>query len=208
MNFGISFLQTRTKVGQITLDVNMSETINLPGEVTRYPVEDGSEMSDHIFIKAKTLAIEGKVGNAKFGLLDIVAGAGFFTSKMLDVLDQIEALRDQRVTFDVTTGLGLYQNMAFEDVEMSRTADDSGWLNISMKMVQVVKVELRTAEVPAERTGSTATPSGRNTPNASGSSTRPAGSVTGRGAEQYGPPAPQNSALYGMARTAIGGAAQ
>jgi hypothetical protein len=44
----LEFADRRSKLGGLALDVLASEEINLEGQVTQYPVEDGTVISDHI----------------------------------------------------------------------------------------------------------------------------------------------------------------
>lgn len=193
---GLSYFAQRTQIGQIALDVLTSEQIELPGEVTRYPTEDGSEMSDHIIIKSKTLAIEGRIMNSAFGLVDtILNGVTTSTTKLADVIAKLEALRNERRLFEVTTGLGQYRDMAFEALSFSRTDTEGGQVSVSAKMVQVRKVQLRQADVPRgtdaatrNRTGRTGTPAGQAGRNSG---------AAGQGGEQFGPPRPWTSTLAG-----------
>lgn len=192
-SLGFSFLQQRTQVGEIKLDLLASEQYELPGEVTKYPTEDGSEMSDHIILQSATLTIEGRVSNAVMGVVDLVQNFASFTTKQADIVAQFEALRDKRDTLTVTTGLRQFEDFAIESLSFSRSAGESGWLNASIKLVKIRKVQLRRADVPSEpRTGRTAAAAGRNTPNnAQGA----AGAATGAAAT---PSRPNTAFLNGL----------
>lgn len=187
----------RTLLAGIELDVMENESLNLDGQVTRYPVEDGTEISDHIFVKSQVLEISG--------LITHIDGYTFGTSlgksvRLSEILDEFKNARDKRQTFDVITGLRKYSDMAFESLKFDRSNDGNGgnWLKINAKMVEVVKVKLQTADVPAaeqstrNRAGQTATPAGRNTPSAEGAP------------QQQGPQRAQSLAVQG--RNAIDGA--
>ena len=51
----------RARIGTLILDVLLTEAIDLPSSVSRYPVEDGSEVSDHITAQSETIRLAGTV---------------------------------------------------------------------------------------------------------------------------------------------------
>lgn len=174
MIYGFSFFKDRlSTIGKIELDVLTKEEISLPGEVTRYPVEDGVEISDHIILKADELRIEGLVSHASGRLLDI---SGLFEkqTKLLDTVDAIAELRELRDLVQITTGLTTYYDMALVNAKITRESGGRGgnWIHVDFEFRQVITVELRTTLVPAapetaNRTGASRTPAGRATPTSS-----------------------------------------
>lgn len=159
----------KTLMAGIKIDVLENESLTLDGKVTRYPVEDGTEITDHIFVNSAKLDISGRISH-----IDGFSIGGSRVARLNEILDQFKLARDKRQTFEVLTGLRKYEEMAFESLKFERHNDQDGgnWLHISASMIEIRKVKLQTAEVPAgeaptrNRTGRTATPSGRNTPSA------------------------------------------
>lgn len=188
MIVGFSFSSpTRSQIGELVLDILDEEEIDLPGEVTKLPVETGSEVSDHIFIKADGLKIKGQIASGSGVLFDFSGTTGI--TKLVDAVEQLRELRAARELITVTTGLTFYDNMGIGNLKISRRGNGEGnWLSIDMELTEVKTVKLRTAEVPAgantptgNRTGNTNTPAGRSTPLASGG-------------EQFGPFRPTSMA--------------
>jgi hypothetical protein len=104
------------------------------------------------------------------------------TSKMIDAISQLRRMHKERTVFTIITGLGKYENMAFTDLTVSRSnAPTLGgqWLSISAGLRQIIKVQLKTAELPpdsstaAGKTGSTE----QRVSKAGDSSTAPEGSA-------------------------------
>lgn len=60
-SFGLSFNITKTEIGLIALDVLVNERISFDGRVTRYAVEEGADISDHIKRGNKTVSISGLI---------------------------------------------------------------------------------------------------------------------------------------------------
>ena len=153
--FSALFQTTQSQLGYLYLDVLLNETLTLPSEVTKYPIEDGSgDISDHITMNNEELNIVGAISAATS------FGAEFGSkcySKMTDAIDQLRSMHEDRTTFDVITGLGQYEDMGFTSLSIARQSGDKGgqWLNITAQLRKVKKVSLKTTELPAD-TSSTA----------------------------------------------------
>lgn len=184
MNVDFLYLTPKSQIGALVLDVLMTEKLELPATVSRYPIEDGSEMSDHITQEAEKVTISGLIPATdalEFG------GGGQF--KILDALDVLKTIHSDRLPMTIITGMTRYHDMAMVSCTASRTSDDKGgnWLSIQAELQQIRKVSLRTTEISEERAAPSAT--GR-----AGQTQQPAGR-TGS-AEQLGPPAPPSSTLF------------
>jgi hypothetical protein len=68
-----------TVVGGLLLDAATSENLTLETQITDHPVEDGSDMTDHIKNKPEQLQISGLIGDASLAVLpsaaDLMSGA-------------------------------------------------------------------------------------------------------------------------------------
>ena len=61
--FSMFFHIGQSKLGYLSLDVLVTESLDLPSEVTKYPVEDGdADITDHITAGNEELTISGAVG--------------------------------------------------------------------------------------------------------------------------------------------------
>lgn len=169
----LTFQFTKTEIGTLLLDVLLSEEISFDGEVTRYPVEDGSEMSDHIKKGSKTLKISGTSSNAEAWSFNLSSGK----ARLISVLEALETLNEDRKLITVTTALARYENMGIEKLRAVRSNNsprDGNWIDVTAELRRVKKVTLRTADVAAAapaagRTGATraATTANANSANVS-----------------------------------------
>lgn len=150
--FSMFFHIGQSKIGYLTLDVLVSENIDLPSEVTKYPVEDGDEdVTDHITAGNEELTINGAIaaGSAfgiEFGILCY--------SKLIDAVDQMRKMHKERKTFTVVTGLGKYDEMAFTKLTLDRNnSPQTGgqWLTINATLRKIRKVSLREADLPPDQ---------------------------------------------------------
>ena len=171
----LGFSDRRTKLGGLVLDVLTSEEIELPSQVSRYPVEDGTTISDHITQGSEIVRISGSVSTADVVAFSFATTDGFSTAgnaaKLVEAVDTLRAMHKARALVSVSTGQMLYEGMAFESLTATRSNSESGnWLDISATLVKVTKVTLKRAEVPEDtarapasgRAGATKTPAGNN----------------------------------------------
>ena len=142
----------QSKLGYLSLDILVSENLDLPSEVTKYPVEDGDEdVTDHITAGNEELSINGAIaaGSAfgiEFGILCY--------SKLIDAVDQLRKMHKERKTFTVVTGLGKYEEMAFTKLSIDRSNNPQTggqWLTINATLRKIRKVSLKQADLPPDQ---------------------------------------------------------
>lgn len=168
----------RSEIGALKLDLLVTEELELDGEVTKYPVEDGSLINDHVFQGSETVRIGGVVAEGSVETFSFSSALGV---KMADAIEVLRAMHKERALVTISTGKMVYTDMAFASMSASRSSDAEGgnWLNIKAELVKIRKVTLRTVDVPASpgasgRTGATQTPAGRSSPTSTPTSANPA----------------------------------
>lgn len=108
----------------IEADVSEAEDHNFPGDVSEIPIEDGSNVVDHITNLPLNLALDLRFSDtpiSKFNplkFLDAAEGRGRKTALKL-----IGWKLDKR-QFIITTGLASYKNIALKSISVPRTAAD------------------------------------------------------------------------------------
>jgi hypothetical protein len=158
-----------SKLGFLSLDILVTENLSLPSEATKYPVEDGSqEISDHITQNNEELSITGRIASSQ--ILSFEFGPACHT-KMVDAIDQLRSMHKARQPVKVITGLGVYEDMAFTSLSVTRgNGDDGGnWLDISADLRKIRKVAIKTTNLPEDKatgsasgqTGTTGKPNGK-----------------------------------------------
>lgn len=139
-----------SKLGYLALDVLVTETLKLPSDVTKYPIEDGSgEITDHITAHNEELSITGKVSAAtSFG---VEFGSKCY-SKLIDAVSQLRKMHTERKEVTIVTGMGKYEHMAFTDLSIERSSSDPGgqWLSITASLRKIKKVSAKKADLPAD----------------------------------------------------------
>lgn len=168
----------RSELGALKLDLLVSEEIDLEGEVTKYPVEDGTQINDHVFQGSEIVRINGVVAEGSVETFSFSSALG---TRIADAIEVLRSMHKERALVTVSTGKMVYEDMAFSSLSATRSCDSEGgnWLNIKAELVKIRKVSLKTADVPAGpgasgRTGQTQTPAGRSSPTSTPTSENPA----------------------------------
>lgn len=150
-SFGLSFNITKTEIGLIALDVLVNERISFDGRVTRYAVEEGADISDHIKRGNKTVSISGLISASEAYAVNLFSRK----SRLIDAIAAIEAMNEKQTPFTVITGLGQYDDMGMEDVSINRSNSGLGgnWIDISANFVRIRKVNLKTTTITDNAAG-------------------------------------------------------
>lgn len=145
---------------RLMIDAALSEEHTYDSEVTQFPVEDGSDITDNIRILPKTVKIEGVVSNWPIGraLSERAGTIALSQAGLIDpmtpaqeVLRGLLEIRDQRDTITITTSLGLYENMVMESLTVPRAADVGDALKFSATFRQVFIVTNKRVRVAVPR---------------------------------------------------------
>ena len=150
-------------VGEISLDLILTETHCLNAVVTQHPVQDGSTISDHITILPRSGTMRVLVSN-----FSLSAAKGDDRADWDEIYDQGEAaqkslpnraeeawkkLKDlvkKRELVKVVTSLEVYEDVALTRVETTRDGDTGDALEIDIDYEQVTKVKLKETKVTAQ----------------------------------------------------------
>lgn len=166
---------SKLEIGVLKLDLLVTEEIALEGEVSKYPVEDGTQINDHVFQGAEIVRISGVVSEGSVETFSFSSALG---TRIADAIEVLRSMHKERALVTVTTGKMVYNDMAFASMNASRSADGEGgnWLSVKAELVKIRKVTLKTASVPSDngRTGQTQTPAGRSSPTSTPTAENPA----------------------------------
>lgn len=142
------------------IDVTISEEHTYESEATSYPVETGTDITDHIRPRPIVVTLEGIVSDtpltkaavARVANGDFVAGLlplddasdttafGEATSGLLpsdDALLRLIAIRDARQPVSIETSLQIFDNMAMIGLSIPRASDNGDALRFSATFQQI-----------------------------------------------------------------------
>jgi len=129
-------------IGSIAIDVFEVETYSRSSKMTQYPIEDGSEISDHSINEPRELDIKAFVGVASvFNPFDS-------TARWLQAYDLINQLIDTKQLVTVVMGLDLFDDMHIESFEVERDATTSQGLPFNIRFKQAVFVTSQMTTIP------------------------------------------------------------
>ncbi|UXN34438.1 hypothetical protein N8E86_10345 [Avibacterium paragallinarum] len=136
----------RTTIGVLELDALLTESTSLSSQITEYPVEDGTVISDHITQESERLSLSGVITSA--GILFNISLGKY---KLIEAKETLRELHANRELITIVTGLDVYEDFAIESLEIERNSDDGERLNITAEFRKINKVTLRTEEMPPEK---------------------------------------------------------
>jgi hypothetical protein len=131
-----------TKIGEIPLDVSISQVHRFPSRITENPVEDGTLYSDHVVMLPVILEIEGRISDAPTSVYGIFTK----TIKSQEAYQKLLSLQSNREPFEVVTGLNVYKNMLLEELQIPRTASDGQSIRFTaiLREIQVIGKDVKT----------------------------------------------------------------
>ena len=147
-------------VGEISLDLILTETHSLSAVVTQHPVQDGSTISDHITILPRSGTMRVLVSNFSLSTAegdaraawDEIYSQGEAAQKTLpnraeEAWKKLKDLVKTRELVKVVTSLEVYEDVALTRVETTRDGDTGDALEIDIDYEQVTKVKLKETKV-------------------------------------------------------------
>ncbi len=148
---------TLAQIGVLTLDASLEETHTSASEVTEHPVEEGTNISDHIRRLPETLVINGVVTNHPLFLLPSFTAPSPIQGDNLALSDRVKAaydklkeIHDAGTIVRVVTSLRDYTNMAITGFSVLRNAPNGDVLNATISMREILTAKAEAPETPLE----------------------------------------------------------
>ena len=175
--FGTKTIFGSVGVAAIELDALLNETTVMSSQITEYPVEDGTIVSDHITLDSERLTIEG-----------VISGAGsLFKAELINAKETLRELHRTRELITIVTGVDLYEDFAIESCSIARNNEYGEQYQVELALRKIKKVTLKTEDMPPEKSGkSTQGKAGKTKSNA--------------GKAKTGTPSPSQEARVPMSR--------
>jgi len=150
-------------VGEISLDLILTEGHSLNAAVTQHPVQDGSTISDHITILPRNGTLRALVSNFSLAAAssnkaetwqDVYeqgeAAQESLPNRAADTWEKLKELVKRRELVKVVTALEVYEDMALTRVETTRDGDTGDALEIEIDYEQAIRVKLKETKVTAQ----------------------------------------------------------
>lgn len=141
-----------TQIGLLTVDVTIDETHELSAQVTNWPIEGGSLISDHVRLEPRSLTISGFVSDTPLFLDSVSIGNG----RSMTTFALLEQMWKARVPMIVVSQLKYYDSMVIEHITIPKTRESA--LRFNCKLREIVTVTGQNALLPANDSSASSTP--------------------------------------------------
>lgn len=151
----------KTKIGLVTLDAAVEIRHKRANEITKHPVEQGSDVSDHIRHTPDSVEITGMITNTPLVFLASLNASSPVADDTTLVADRAaRADREFRRAMDdgdlltVVTTLHIYKNMVITDYSVVKDKDSGNILDFTIGLDEVIIVQTQTVAAPVPRNAS------------------------------------------------------
>jgi hypothetical protein len=159
---------------KLVIDAATSQHHERNAEITKHPVEQGADITDHIRPMPNGLNISGVISSIPLG----AAGVAPTANRHKEAFDQLDLAISSRTLVKVQTGLKTYENMAIRHIAFPREAQTGTELYFTIELVEVLFATTKTSKVPKDALG--AKPPGGHTPASSAAAKKTQQQATNR----------------------------
>lgn len=148
--------ETKTKIGDLVIDVCTKENIKFSSTVTEHPLETKESVNDHIYKNSKKLRIEGFITDTPIRVLGFIEtplqknSVSSFINNVKSFLpfnqdakpsvlayQLLYQLWQDRALITVVTSLDSFPNMTITDLDSNKDPDTGGRFEFVVELVQL-----------------------------------------------------------------------
>lgn len=133
--------RTVPKIADLALDLTLDESHEYRAQITSFPVEGGSPLTDHIYNQPERITLTGFVTDAP------VQSTESNVSRAAAAFKELMGLRDAREPVKVITGLAVYEDMAIESITFPQSKENGQSLRFNISLVKITRVSSRIMDV-------------------------------------------------------------
>ena len=133
-----SFFGVNKAIQDLEIDIVSSETIELPSETTDNPIENGSEVTDHIINRPILLRMVCQIGG--YNLTN-------WTDRKIEGYEALKRLRDDKQPVTVVSGLETFTNMLINNISIDRNLQNATVLQFQIEFKQAKIVSSQRVDV-------------------------------------------------------------
>lgn len=127
---------TKKSIGTLEFDAFITESHERVNDITMFPVEDGSSISDHIISQPRKLKINA------------IIEAGGDGSNVLNSFNILNEIMDNKELVSVVTGLKVYTNYNIDSLTIPRDKSNGGSLTVNIELTEIRNVKSQTVVIP------------------------------------------------------------
>jgi hypothetical protein len=126
--------------GGVLVDATIKESHRFENTVTRYPVEIGFDVADHVTKKPREYTIEGLIVASPLNGITTATDR----SRLQRSFQSLKALAGWRTTastpsvFSIVTDLDVYQNMVITSLEFDRDVETGDSISFNARLEQII----------------------------------------------------------------------
>lgn len=139
---------------EIAMDITDSQDHVFESTITSNPIEDGSQVTDHIINEPDKLTLKGMMTDSPVrfasGVQDIAEQGLGGESRSKSTFDTLKELRDSKTLVTITTTLNIYTNMAIRSFTVPRNSTTGNTLPFTLDLLKVEVVSSKTVATPAD----------------------------------------------------------
>lgn len=154
---GLLTISPKRHIGGITAMATLEEVATDELQITEHPVELGANINDHAFKKPAEVVIRCGWSNSSLeslaggiqGLVTALSGGDAFGSDYVSsIYNQLLALQESRIPFDVATGKRLYRNMLLRSLAVTTDPRSEYALMVTAVCREIIIVQTRATTLP------------------------------------------------------------
>jgi hypothetical protein len=145
----------RATVGVVQFDASVSEVHTDEMEITDHPVEEGSDISDHIRKMPITIEMNGVITNNPIVFLASVRAKSPVTTDISTTQDRVgtgydklREIQESGELIDVATSLRDYNNMVIQSLSISRDVSTGNILDATLTLREIIIAKQLTTDLP------------------------------------------------------------
>ncbi len=136
-----------TQLGQFVFDAFFNIQHDTSLKITEHPIQTGADVSDHAYMEAKQLTFDIGMSDVMDSVID-----GQFSdnnSRSVSAYNVLRKLQEQKLPVNVTTRLGVYNNMLIETISSGDDCKTANGLRATVTMKEIFVVEVTKVKVSA-----------------------------------------------------------
>lgn len=142
----------------LKFDCHFNETHSIKNEVTRFPIESGLDIADHIKQEPDDLSVTGFITNSPIGYFAVPSNGVNRVQSAFDTLMRLAGRKNTKVitdtdgllkpvVIDIFTTLRFWMNMVIVSLQVKRDPDTGDAIEFTMELTSIRKIAVNAANV-------------------------------------------------------------
>lgn len=140
-----AMLYCKTNIAGFFFDGFMDVDVASELEITENPVETGTAISDHSYVKPTEITMQVIMSDVHQSLIPGQFTGGW--SRSVNAYKILKEIQAKRIPIAVLCRLGLYENMVIRRLQANDNADTYRGLNATVTLVELPLARIKTVEI-------------------------------------------------------------